>query len=88
MAEPVVEGTWEEIARQASRFSGRRVRLTLLPAEELQTDSEEAPFYLRATPEEFQRVFDTVAAKTRHLPVLPPEAFERESLYAEDSEAQ
>jgi hypothetical protein len=28
-----IEGTWEEIAAHASRFSGRRLRLTVLPGE-------------------------------------------------------
>jgi hypothetical protein len=28
-----IEGTWEEIAAQASRFAGRRLRLTILPDE-------------------------------------------------------
>jgi hypothetical protein len=28
-----IEGTWEEIAAHASRFSGRRLRLIVLPGE-------------------------------------------------------
>lgn len=30
MAQEVLEGTWEEIARQAPRFAGHRVRVTIL----------------------------------------------------------
>lgn len=30
MATQVLEGTWEEITRQASRFVGRKVRVTIL----------------------------------------------------------
>jgi hypothetical protein len=29
----VLEGTWEEITRQASRFAGRKVRVTILEDE-------------------------------------------------------
>jgi hypothetical protein len=31
----VIEGTWEEISKQSEKFSGHRVRVTLLPDEEL-----------------------------------------------------
>jgi hypothetical protein len=30
MAQLTIEGTWEEIALQSARFSGKRVRLTVL----------------------------------------------------------
>ncbi|CAN5259482.1 hypothetical protein BH20ACI1_BH20ACI1_12990 [soil metagenome] len=33
METQVLEGTWEEIARQASRFAGRKVRVTILEDE-------------------------------------------------------
>lgn len=42
-----VEGTWEEIQKQASKFAGRRVRVTILPRQ-LQraepTDEDTAQF--------------------------------------------
>ena len=37
-------------------------------------------FYLTATPEEFNRALDDIAAMNQALPVLPPEAFDRENL--------
>lgn len=30
-APEIIEGTWDEIARQASRFQGRRLRVAILP---------------------------------------------------------
>ncbi len=33
METQVLEGTWEEITRQASRFAGRKVRVTILEDE-------------------------------------------------------
>ena len=35
------------------------------------------------TPEETIQALDEIAQKNRHLPVLPPEAFDRETLYDE-----
>jgi len=76
----VIEGTWEEIKRQtdelARRFPGKRLKLILLTEE-----AEPLPAAHEATPEEKIRLLDALAEKNRELPVLPPEAFERESLY-------
>jgi hypothetical protein len=38
-------------------------------------------FYFTATSEEFNRALDEIAEMNRDLPVLPPEAFSRESIY-------
>ena len=81
MAQLVLEGTWEEIARQAARFAGKRVRLTVLGDEEQEAPARNTPLSMTATPEELIRALDQLAEQNRHLPVLPPEAFERESLY-------
>jgi hypothetical protein len=86
MVEEIVEGTWEEIARQGDRFSGRRVRLTVLSGEASGFVAASRPLYETATPQELVRALDKIAVKNRQLPVLPPEAFERESLYADDGE--
>jgi hypothetical protein len=96
MTQLVVEGTWEEIARQAEQFSGKRVRLMVLREAEdaaaehgpgpLEGTPDGARFYRTATPEEFRSAFDSLAEGMEGLPVLPPEAFERESLYADDEE--
>jgi len=83
MAQLVLEGTWEEIAGQAEQLSGKRVRLTVLPEGEAEVAAPKLPLYLTATPEEIISALDAVAEQNRHLPVLPPEAFERESLYGD-----
>jgi len=38
-AAQVIEGTWEEIVREAHRFNGRRLRVAILPVEERQEDT-------------------------------------------------
>jgi hypothetical protein len=35
-ATQTIEGTWEEVSQQSEKFSGHRVRVTLLPDEEPQ----------------------------------------------------
>ena len=47
------------------------------------TVSDKNHFYFTATPEEFNRALDDIAEMNRTLPVLPPEAFDRENLYEE-----
>lgn len=39
MAQLVVEGTWEEIARQSERFAGQRVRVIVLNGEGHKTET-------------------------------------------------
>lgn len=51
MAELVIEGTWEELARQAERFSGKRLRVTVLGAGERREDAPNGPASL---PDEFR----------------------------------
>ena len=38
-------------------------------------------FYFTASQEEWERAFDELSEANEKLPVLPPEAFERESIY-------
>lgn len=47
------------------------------------SDGRGKSFYETATPEQFGEAMDRIAAGHEGLPVLPPEAFERESLYEE-----
>jgi hypothetical protein len=86
MAEQVLEGTWEEIARQADQFAGKRVRLTVLPAGGAGLTPSRGPLDEAASREELVRALDRIAEMNRHLPVLPDSAFERESIYADDDE--
>ena len=85
MAPQVLEGTWEEIVRHGEQLSGKRVRLTVLPDHE-PASLPAAPLYLTGTSEEVIAALDAIAERNRHRPVLPPEAFTRESLYADDDE--
>jgi hypothetical protein len=50
-----IEGTWEEIAARAAEFAGHRVRLTVFPNEEDETQREERKRRMLAAIEEMQR---------------------------------
>jgi hypothetical protein len=81
----VIQGTWEEIANHARTLQGRKNLTLIVPSEESEvTPIAHEHFYLTATPEEFRRAFDALGAGNENLPLLPPEAFDRESLYDED----
>ena len=81
MVQHVFEGTWEQIARQAENLAGKYVRLTVIADAPADSPPSKIPLFLTATPDDFQRAFDALGAGNESLPVLPPEAFERESLY-------
>ena len=82
MAQPkVIEGTWEEIVQRAEELRGHQVRLIVFPQEATTNGNGEPHFYFTATPEEFERAFDAIGNGNERLPILPPEAFERESIY-------
>ncbi len=90
MAQPqVIEGTWREVRKQTERLArehpDERVRLVISAAAPERTPAEPPVnpehFYWRATPEEFDRALQAIAGSGRRSPVLPPEAFERESIY-------
>jgi hypothetical protein len=84
----ILEGTGEEVASQGEALSGRRVRLIVLPDQDRASQGPELPLALPATPEEVIAALDALAEQNRGLPVLPPEAFERESLYADDEDCK
>ena len=79
----VYEGTWEELSSHAAEFRGYPKLTLIVPTQEPQV---QGPYRADLTPAERIRAMDAAAAKNRYLPVLPPEAFDRESLYAEDGE--
>jgi len=75
----VIEGTRKEIQDHLETLDSN-TRLTLI----IPADSEPtgAPKNLHnATPEERARALDEIAELNRGVPVLPPEAYNRESLY-------
>jgi hypothetical protein len=78
MAATIIEGTWEEIAEKADELAGKRVRLIVL-GEANGADRDRSTCKL--TPEEWDRRVDEHAARYKGVPVLPPEAFDRENLY-------
>lgn len=87
MKPQIFEGTGEELAKQVAAFG--KSRLKLIVVEEASKGKwEPVPnhFYFTATPEEWSKALDEAAEKHRGSPVLPPEAFDRESLYADGEE--
>ena len=79
----IFEGTWEELAARADQFR-TSPKLTLIVPE---LDAQPATRYQAdLTPEERIRMLDALAERNRHIPSLPEEAFDRESLYADDEE--
>jgi|GEM_PF-2317558 len=81
----IFTGTWEELNAHSADFRGRKQLTLIVPTEEaIGTPTAKEHFYLTATPEEFQKAFDALGQGHEKSPVLPPEAFERESLYDED----
>ena len=79
----IFEGTWEDLIAHADEFR-MYPKLTLIVPE---PSSQPASRY-RAdlTPEERIRMLDALAERNRRIPALPEEAFDRESLYADDEE--
>jgi hypothetical protein len=63
--------------------------LTLIvPAEEAEGSATvKEHFYFTSTPEAFRSAFDALSQGNENSPVLPAEAFERESLYNEDAKS-
>lgn len=87
MSQQVLEGTWEEIASQAGRLAGRRVRLWVLDNEPL-GEAPPLPFYAIATPQERADAFVEWARShaPRNAPPLSDEAISRESIYFDERE--
>lgn len=84
MQAQIYTGSWEELNALASAFQGRRKLTLIVPAEEGAEETGKDHFYLTATPEEFQKAFDALGQGHENSPVLPLEAFDRETLYDED----
>ena len=81
----VIEGTWEEVARLADRFAGKRVRLVVVESGEGRAQAEKLPFYATATPAERARAWDEWCARPRpRVPPLSDAAVSRESIYSPD----
>jgi len=84
MAPPVVyEGTWEELAARADELRNYPRLMLIVPAPGAGAVSR---YRADLSPEERIRLLDSIAERNRRIPPLPPEAFERESLYADEYE--
>ncbi len=80
----ILEGTWEEIARQGERLAGKRVRLEVLESGREEAQEPGLPFYATATPEERAQAFiewGRSHAPSNHPP-LSDEVISRESIYS------
>jgi hypothetical protein len=75
----VIEGTWKEVLPRISEFAGRKFRIHAL-SEESEISHEAMTF----APEEIICALDELAEMNRDLPVLSPDAFERESIYEDE----
>jgi len=84
-APQTIEGTWEEVAAQASQWAGRRVLLTILPEEKGAHTGPERAYHETASPEEWSEAFRawSNSHKPRHAPPLSDEAISRETIYGD-----
>jgi hypothetical protein len=79
----VIHGTSEQILDHLKTLS-RKTHLTLIVPNE--DDSDEAPSNLHhASPEDRARALDEIARLNHDVPVLPAEAYNRESLYENEA---
>lgn len=75
----VIEGTWEEVARQADQFAGKHVRLLVLSTE---LPAPEVPPLGLSTPAERAKAWrEWCDTPRRSLPQLSDDAVSRESIY-------
>jgi hypothetical protein len=84
MASHIIEGTWEEIARQADLLAGKRLRVEVLENGHETLETARLAFYATATPQERAQAFVEWARshKPRNAPPLSDEAISRESIYS------
>jgi len=85
MTSPLVyEGTWDELAARADELRSYPRLMLIVPTPDrgaaIRSGTE-------LSPQERVRLLDAVAERNRHVPPLPSEAFERETLYADDEQA-
>jgi hypothetical protein len=79
----VLEGTWEEVSRQAERLAGKRVRLVVVENGQADLPEAKLPFYAPATPEERVRAWEKWCSLPRpKVPPLSDEAISRECIYS------
>ena len=69
-----IEGLWEEVRGRDAELARKHVRVQVM-------DEPDAPGKRPLSPAESIRLLNELAERSRGLPVLPPEAFERESIY-------
>jgi len=84
MAITVLEGTWEEVVKRATRFAGRRVRVTVEETPPSASDNDNRR-PAGPGPEERIRLLNRVLAMNERVPPVSGHAFDREHIYAEDA---
>lgn len=80
----ILEGTWEQINRQAGQLAGKWLRVEIMEAAEEGTQS--LPFHATVSPEaRAQAILDWgYSHAPRNAPQLSDEAVSRESIYSEE----
>jgi hypothetical protein len=79
----VIHGTRDQILDHLKTVHGRS-QLTLI-VENADEHPDAVANLHEASPEERSRALDEIAASNKDVPILPPEAFNRESLYADEA---
>lgn len=84
---PVIEGTWEEVARQSDRLAGKRVRVIVIENGQEPCAEANLPFYATATSEERAQAWEDWCALPRpQVRPLSDEAISRQSIYSPDAD--
>jgi hypothetical protein len=79
---PIMEGTGKELEQYLHNNPERRYRL--MPLAELDVkEGLSSHRYFTDTTQEWSDGLNALAAQNAHLPALPAEAFDRETLYEE-----
>lgn len=81
----ILEGTWEQINRQAGLLAGKWLRVEVVDNGR-EPEGGPAPFHATATPEEqAQAILEWgYSHPPRNAPPLSDEAISRESIYSEE----
>ena len=77
-----IEGTWEEIARQADTLAGKRLFVTVLENGQSESPTPELPDNTASRGPDRARAFrEWAESHSRDSPILSDDAISRESIY-------
>lgn len=78
----VIEGTWEDVMRQADQLAGKQVRLVVIDSRQ-EPAMGSSPLYATASPEERVRAWNEWCLLPRpQVPPLSDHAVSREAIYS------